>query len=92
VKVIRVDKARPGDLIAGTNASGNYPDGPRRIDQITRAPEHEKRTDGTAAFWLEWTDGRRLVYYADTLIWLAQRPVKAAYLMKIASPCHTRPQ
>lgn len=74
MKLIRTDHLRPGDLILGTEASGNYEDGPRRLAELVHAPEHEKRKNGTKAYWLAWTDGRRQVYYADTQVWLVQRP------------------
>lgn len=72
-RLIRADRALPGDLILGTRASGNYEDGPRRLDRLEPAPEHSIRTD---AYWLAWTDGTRLCYYGDTQIWLGQRPCR----------------
>lgn len=74
MRLVRTDKIRPGDLITGTELSGDYEGGPRRVASIARAPEHEKRTNGTLAYWVVWTQGGRLVYYADTNVWLAQRP------------------
>lgn len=74
MRLIRTDRIRPGDLLAGTHASGNYEGGPRRVAKVIHAPEHEKRRDGTKAFWIVWTDDTELVYYADTQVWLAQRP------------------
>jgi hypothetical protein len=67
---IRVDRARPGDLITGTLASGDYPE-PCRIAAIVEAPEHSQRM---TAYWLVWMDGGRVCYYGDTEIWLGQRP------------------
>lgn len=66
-RLIRTDRARAGDLITGTLASGNYPE-PRRVDAVEDAPEHSKRMP---AYWLVWTDGGRVCYYGDTEIWLA---------------------
>lgn len=74
MKSIRTDKARPGDLIAGTGASGDYEGGPRRLADIVRAPREEKRTDGTKAYEVEWADGSKQVYYGDTALLLQQRP------------------
>jgi hypothetical protein len=70
-KLNRADKARAGDLITGTRASGNYDTGPRRLDRREPAPEHSQRME---AYWLVWTDGTRLCYYGDTEVWLGQRP------------------
>lgn len=74
MKTIRTDKARPGDLIAGTDVSGAYDVAPRRLESIARAPEHEKRKDGMHAYLLEWTSGQSNVYYGDTPLILQQRP------------------
>lgn len=74
MKKITADKLRPGDLVAGTGISGNYEGGPKRLNAIDRAPEHEKRASGTFAYQLTWADGTSLVYYADTVVLLQQRP------------------
>lgn len=74
MKTIRTDQSRPGDLIAGTSASGNYEGGPKRLASRARAVEHEKRSDMMAAYLLKWTNGTQNVYYGDTKILLAQRP------------------
>jgi hypothetical protein len=70
-KLIRTDQTRPGDLILGTRASGDYENGPRRLDRLEPAAEHSQRMQ---AYWLIWTDGSRLCYYGDTQVWLGQRP------------------
>jgi hypothetical protein len=69
-RAVRTDRLRGGELVLGTVASGAYEDGPRRLAlRPVEAPEHSERT---VAYWLEWSDGRRLVYYGDTLVLVAR--------------------
>lgn len=65
-KRIRVDRLRGGELVIGTAASGPYERGPRRLaGRPAEAPDHSVRT---SAYWVEWSDGDRQVYYGDTVL------------------------
>lgn len=69
-KRMRVDRLRGGELVIGTAASGLYGGGPRRLaGRPAEAPEHSQRT---VAYWVNWSDGGRQVYYGDTLVLVAR--------------------
>jgi hypothetical protein len=63
----RTDMLSVNDVVAGTGASGAYEDGPRTLAALDPAPEHAVRM---MAYWLTWSDGRRQVYYGDTVVWV----------------------
>jgi hypothetical protein len=70
MRLIRTDRAREGDLIAGT-WNDTYPTPLRLATPPTVDPEHSVRTH---AYRLDFTDGTSKVYYGDCDLQLAQRP------------------
>jgi hypothetical protein len=69
VRLVRVDKTRPGDLIVGTQAA-TWPT-PRRITERNPAPEHSTTAP---AYTLRFTTGEPRVLYGWVELQLAQRP------------------
>lgn len=69
MRLIRTDKTRAGDLIAGT-WSHNWPT-PRRLSGITPSVDHAVTE---MAYRLDFNSGDPVILYGSCQLQLAQRP------------------